>query len=174
MQLIGLFLTIALIGVLFVWYTPGTSTTSGQDEASTTPTYSEAIDAAKEVVEKANEAGGTQVEVYDGLSFGDKTTVLDLSGRGLTGSLKAEVRMLTALTELNLSNNEFTDIPAEIGQLSLLRVLNLAGNPVTGLPHELGNLQKLEMLDLRNTSYSKQDLDVIVAKLPETTTVLVD
>jgi Leucine-rich repeat (LRR) protein len=174
MQLIGLFLTVALIGVLFVWYTPGTSTTSDQDQASTTTSYSEAIDAAKEVVEKTNEAGGTKVEVYDGLSFGNKTTVLDLSGRGLTGSLKAEVRILTALTELDLSNNEFTGIPAEIGQLSSLRVLNLAGNPVTGLPHELGNLQNLEMLDLRKTSYSKPDLDVIVAKLPETTTVLVD
>ncbi len=174
MQLIGLLLTVALIGVLFVWYTPGTSTTSGTEEASTTITYSEAIDAAKEVVEKTNEAGGTKVEVYAGISVGDKSTILNLSGKQLTGSLKAEVRFLQSLTELNLSNNEFTGIPAEIGQLGELRVLNLAGNPVTGLPHELGNLQKLEMLDLRNTSYSKQDLDVIVARLPETTTILVD
>ena len=172
MQLIGLLLTVIIIGVVFAWYSPSTTTTPGVEENTTT--YSEAINAAKEVVEKTNEGGGTQVEVYAGISVGDWSTVIDLSGRQLTGSLKAEVRLLTALTKLNLSDNQFTGIPAEIGQLSELRVLNLAGNPVTGLPHELGNLQKLEVLDLRNTSYSKQDLDVIVSRLPETTTVLVD
>jgi Leucine-rich repeat (LRR) protein len=105
---------------------------------------------------------------------GDKSTVLDLSGKQLTGSLKAEVRLMRSLTELNLSNNKFTGIPAEIGQLGELRVLNLSGNPVTGLPQELGNLQKLQVLDLRNTSYAKQDLDIIKAKLPKTTKILVD
>jgi len=120
------------------------------------------------------DAGGTKVEVYAGISVGDKSTVLDLSGKQLTGSLKAEVRHLQALTELNLSNNQFTGIPAEIGQLSELRVLNLSGNPVTGLPQELGNLQKLQILDLRNTSYAPQDLAIIKAKLPKTTKILVE
>ena len=151
MQLIGLLFTVVVIGVIFAWYTPGVSTKPGTENEAATSTYGEAIDAAKDVVEKANEDRGTHVEVYAGLSFGDKTTTLDLSGRVLTGSLKAEVRMLTALTELNLSNNEFTGLPAEVGQLSKLKTLNLSGNPLTGLPQELGNLQKLEVLDLRNT-----------------------
>src|SRR3989344_2470618 len=127
MQLIGLLFTVVVIGVIFAWYTPGVSTKPGTENEAATSTYGEAIDAAKDVVEKANEDRGTHVEVYAGLSFGDKTTTL-----------------------------------------------NLSGNPLTGLPQELGNLQKLEVLDLRNTSYSQQDLDVIVARLPETTTVLVD
>lgn len=140
-------------------------------------TYSEAIKDAKEVagtVSGTVNNGGTQVEVYAGLSFGDKTTVLDLSGRGLTGSLKAEVRMLQALTDLNLSNNKFTGLPAEIGQLSELKTLNLSGNPLTGLPQELGNLSKLQTLDLRGTNYAKADLEIIKAKLPKSTTILVD
>ena len=97
-----------------------------------------------------------------------------MSGNGLTGSLKAEVRFLTELRELNLSNNKFTGLPAEVGQLTKLQTLNLSNNPFTGLPSELGNLKNLKVLDLRGTNYAPQDLKSIQANLPESTQVLVD
>jgi Leucine-rich repeat (LRR) protein len=115
---------------------------------------------------------GRQIEVYNGIRVPENSTTLDLSGRGLTGSLKAEVRMLTQLRELNLSGNQFTGLPAEVGQLRELRVLNLSGNPFTGLPYELGNLQNLELLDLRNTDYAPADLERIQASLPASTQIL--
>ncbi len=167
---------IAVFGGMYViWFSPGAPMAPIADKG-TASSYSDAITAAKQAAESmaGPVAGGAKVEVYTGISVGDKSTVLDLSGKQLTGSLKAEVRLLQALTELNLSNNQFTGIPAEIGQLSELRVLNLSGNPVTGLPQEIGNLQKLQILDLRNTSYSKQDLESITARLPRTTKILVD
>ena len=114
------------------------------------------------------------VTVYDGIKVPIDSTSLDLSGRNLSGSLKAEVRKLTALRELNLSHNQFTGLPAEVGQLRALEVLNLSYNPLTGLPHELGQLSNLHVLDLRGTNYSQQDLDVIKAQLPSSTQIRTD
>ncbi len=115
---------------------------------------------------------GKQISVYEGIVVSEMSQVLDLAGRGLTGSLKAEVRLLPQLQVLDLSGNQFTGIPAEIGQLSELKILNLSNNDLTGLPHELGNLQKLTLLDVRGNAVSNGDIEIIAAKLPETTEIL--
>lgn len=81
---------------------------------------------------------------------------------------------LSNLRILNLSNNDFTGVPAEVGQLSKLEILNLSNNPITGLPNEIGNLKNLKVLDLRETNYSKQDLESIKQNLSESTKILVD
>ncbi len=174
MQILGLLMLLVTVfgGVYLQWFTNGASTTSRVSEERL-DTYREAISDAKAVGELVAKTGA-QVEVYVGISVDSKSSVLDLSNRGLSGSLKGEVRMLTNLEELNLSGNKFTGLPAEVGQLSQLKILNLSGNPLTGLPHELGNLQELQVLDLRNTTYAKQDLEVIKAKLSGTTRILVD
>jgi hypothetical protein len=101
-------------------------------------------------------------------------TTLDLSNNVLTGSLPAEVRLLSNLRVLDLSDNQFTGVPAEIGQLAELRVLDLSNNPITGLPYEIGNLSKLEKLDLSGTKYSRQDLQVIKEKLPPSMVIVTD
>lgn len=113
-----------------------------------------------------------QVEVYAGISVPVDTKTLNLSGRNLSGSLKAEIRLLTQLETLDVSNNDFTGLPAEVGQLSELRMLNLASNPLTGLPHEIGNLQKLRVLDVRGTKASEGDLIIIGDALPSSTSIL--
>lgn len=136
--------------------------------------YEEALTAAKEVADEISNTSTEKVEVYAGISVVKSETKLDLSGRGLTGSLKAEVRQLAALRELDISNNKFTGVPAEVGQLSELRVLNLSNNPITGLPYEIGNLKKLEILDLRGTGYARADLEVIAKQLPTTVKILTD
>lgn len=102
------------------------------------------------------------------------TEVLNISNNNLNGSLQAEVRKLSNLRILNLSNNDFTGVPAEVGQLSKLEILDLSNNPITGLPYEIGNLKNLKILDLRGTNYSKQDLDIIKQSLSENTNLLVD
>lgn len=178
MPIVGLItLLLTLVGVVYI-LTPAAPVVvvpdSSKPEEVDSTTYSEAISVAKDAVKTATERAGTKIEVYPGILVSSASTVVDLSGQRLTGSLKAEIRQLAALTELNLSNNQFTGVPAEIGQLRELRVLNLANNPLTGLPYELGNLQKLQTLDLRGTSYAEQDLAIITSKLPSTTTILVD
>ncbi len=174
MQILALLVVLVVIagGVTFSFNRfDKNSVTEGGLEVDT---YEEALDSAKEVVDEISNNAGAKVEVYAGISVAKSETKLDLSGRGLNGSLKAEVRQLSSLRELDISNNKFTGVPAEVGQLSELRVLNLSNNPITGLPYEIGNLKKLEILDLRGTGYAKADLEVIAKQLPATVQILTD
>ena len=125
-------------------------------------------------VENTVTPSGAMVTIYDNVSVAANSQTLTLSGKGFTGSLKGEIRLLTDLRELDISGNKFTGLPAEIGQLSKLEVMNLSNNPLTGLPHEIGNLKNLRTLDLRGTQYSEQDLVIIKKGLPTTTQILVD
>ena len=97
---------------------------------------------------------------------------LDLSNNQLTGALPAEIQHLSNLEVLNISDNKMTGLPAEIGQLSKLRILNAANNQLTGIPHELGNLQNLEILDLSGNNISEFDLNIIRARLPASTQII--
>jgi Leucine-rich repeat (LRR) protein len=78
------------------------------------------------------------------------TTVVDLGGNNLGGSIPPEIGNLTNLTELYLYNNQITgSIPSEIGNLTNLEVLSLYNNQITGsIPSEIGNLTNLEVLYL--------------------------
>ncbi len=130
------------------------------------------IERVTETVADVGESGGRDVVIYDGIVVSSGAKTIDISGRSLTGSLKAEIRQVASLEVLDVSDNAFTGLPAEVGQLTELRVLNLSNNSFTGLPHELGNLQQLEVLDARGNNVSSGDMDVITAKLPPTTEVL--
>jgi Leucine-rich repeat (LRR) protein len=175
----GIIIIAALLVVL--WYLGlfgGLHTESGVSGS-----YQNAIDGAKSEAQRVAEqskmapapAGDSagSVVVYDGISFPKNTVIIDLGKKGLTGSLKAEIRQLTNLRELYLDGNDFTGVPAEIGQLSNLETLDLSNNPhITGLPLEIGNLKKLKLLNVTGTSYSKQDLEKIQQMLPATTQVI--
>lgn len=125
-------------------------------------------------VENTVTPNGAMVTIYDNVSVAANSQTLTLSGKGFTGSLKGEIRLLTDLRELDISGNKFTGLPAEVGQLAKLEVLNLSNNPLTGLPQEIGNLKNLRVLDLRGTQYSAQDLEIIKKGLPSTVQILVD
>lgn len=141
-------------------------------------TYKGAIDAAEraaDLLEGANiSLSSESVFVYDGITMPIDSKTLDLSGRNLSGSLKAEIGKLKSLEVLDISNNNFTAIPAEVGQLPNLRVLNVSHNPITGLPYEIGNLQNLEQFDLIGTNYSKLDLEKIEESLSSDVVIFVD
>ncbi|GEM_PF-1166905 len=180
MYILGIILLLTGV-VIGVWWTSSTSEETVTNEESTLSVQSEAVDeeSGSEPQPQLEQKPllpslGGSIEVYNGISVAKNTQVLDLSGRGLEGSLKAEVRQLTELREIDISNNNFSGLPAEIGQLSKLRKLNLSNNPFTGLPYELGNLKNLEVLDLRGTQYAKQDLAVIQKSLPASTVVITD
>ncbi|MFM2340095.1 MAG: hypothetical protein RLZZ360_731 [Candidatus Parcubacteria bacterium] len=174
MRIVGLLIVVVIIGYLFTQY-------NGQFLSQSTTITSEDISIAGVLDDARTAAGqmegkdrGDMVVVYDGVSVPKSSTVLNLAGRGLTGSLKAEVRQLSELAEMDLSDNQFTGLPVEVGQLTKLKRLNLSNNPLTGLPHELGNLKALEILDLRGTNYSESDLATIKASLPKTTKIVTD
>jgi hypothetical protein len=172
MKLFGLLsLVIALAASVWLYSNSVTNIGTGDDISLERQDIPDILQSAKNAAEQL---GSTRpsISIYDGISVVKNTTSVDLSGRGLTGSLKAQIGQLENLRTLNLSNNNFTGLPAEVGQLSQLEILNLANNPLTGLPNELANLQNLRTLDLQGTQYSEQDLAVIKAGLPATTVIL--
>lgn len=148
---------------------------AGSEKVEESPVNS-VLDSARTAADQLGNTmpNGKKIEIYNGISFPEDSTKIDLSGKNLSGSLKAEIRMISGLKELNLSGNNFTGLPAEVGQLSKLEVLNLSNNPFTGLPRELGNLKNLKVLNLSGTQYSKQDLESIKAGLSTDTQIIID
>ncbi|CAL4985616.1 unnamed protein product [Urochloa decumbens] len=83
-----------------------------------------------------------------------RATGLDLSSKGLTGSIAPCIGNLTSLRSLILSNNSFHDsIPPELGLLTELSYLNLSMNSLSGvIPSELSSCTQLQVLGLWNNS----------------------
>jgi Leucine-rich repeat (LRR) protein len=175
MQLFGIVVLIIMVG-LGAYFVGNNSNLVPNNDA--TPAVVEAPKAEPTdvniKVENTVTPNGAMVTIYDAVSVAANSQTLALSGKGFTGSLKGEIRLLNDLRELDISGNKFTGVPAEIGQLTKLEVLNLSNNPITGLPHEIGNLKNLRTLDLRGTQYSAQDLVIIKQGLSASTQVLVD
>ena len=94
--------------------------------------------------------------------------ILNISHNNISDTLPAEIRNLTKLRILDISNNKMTNLPAEIGQLTNLEELDLSNNLFTGLPHELANLKTLKTLNISGNNYSVYDLDIIAAGLSNT------
>ena len=80
-----------------------------------------------------------------------RVTKLDPEHNEMTGTIPAELGILTGLTFLNLEGNYLTGtIPVELGNLTNLTGLYLEGNLLTGtIPVELDNLTNLTALNLK-------------------------
>jgi hypothetical protein len=176
MQIFGILALVIIVGLGA--YFVGNNSNLVADKDVTPPPVVEAPKAEPTdvtiKVENTVTPSGAMVTIYDNVSVAANSQTLALTGKGFTGSLKGEIRLLTDLRELDISGNKFTGLPAEVGQLSKLEVLNLSNNPLTGLPREIGNLKNLKILDLRGTQYSAQDLVIIKQGLSASTQVLVD
>lgn len=98
----------------------------------------------------------------------ESATTLDLKGYGLTGLPSIEITELSQLTEVDLSNNQLTEIPLEIIQLANLEQLRLRGNQLTTIPPELGQMANLEILDLKDNQLTAVPPELIqLSKLTE-------
>ena len=79
----------------------------------------------------------TAIGSWDGITAGGTpsrvTKVESWPSESLTGTIPAELGILSALTHLDLSSNSLTgEIPRELGGLSNLEELRLSGNSFTG------------------------------------------
>ena len=102
------------------------------------------------------EVGDYEVELWGENYSVLNTTVLNLGGNQLTGSIPSEIGNLTNLTVLSFYGNQLTgSIPPEIGNLTNLTVLSFYGNEFTGpIPLEIGNLTNLTHLGLNSNKLS--------------------
>ncbi|XP_044296597.1 leucine-rich repeat-containing protein 40 isoform X3 [Varanus komodoensis] len=80
-------------------------------------------------------------------------TVLDVHDNQLI-SLPAAIRSLENLQKLNVSHNKLKEIPEELIQLKHLRSLLLQHNELCHLPDEFGQLAGLEELDISSNHIS--------------------
>ncbi|XP_003225888.3 leucine-rich repeat-containing protein 40 [Anolis carolinensis] len=89
----------------------------------------------------------------DDLKLLPALTVLDIHDNQLT-SLPLAIGSLENLQKLNVSHNKLTDLPEELLQLKHLRSLLLQHNELSHLPDEFGKLISLEELDISNNHVS--------------------
>eukprot|EP00588_Corethron_pennatum_P000257 CAMPEP_0194301030 /NCGR_PEP_ID=MMETSP0169-20130528/61578_1 /TAXON_ID=218684 /ORGANISM="Corethron pennatum, Strain L29A3" /LENGTH=998 /DNA_ID=CAMNT_0039051253 /DNA_START=940 /DNA_END=3933 /DNA_ORIENTATION=- len=81
-----------------------------------------------------------------------KITRIELSGKGLSGSISAYIGNLTSLETLDLSNNEIKGtLPEVLGKLKNLQFLRLSYNAFTGtVPDTFANLTNLTVFQLNS------------------------
>ncbi len=89
--------------------------------------------------------------IYGAMTNGAVT--LDLSNQDFT-ELPPEIGGLTGLKVLDLRNNELTSLPPEIGGLTALKVLRLDDNELTSLPSEIGGLILLKVMFIEGNPLS--------------------
>ncbi|XP_074338851.1 uncharacterized protein LOC141677020 isoform X1 [Apium graveolens] len=91
-----------------------------------------------------------QKATYMGLDLGSTGLYSDSTGLVINGVEIELVRILTGLTAIDVSKNNFEGkIPEYIGNLASLRYLNLSHNFLAGhIPSSIGKLSMLESLDL--------------------------
>ncbi len=98
-----------------------------------------------------------------------KVKVFKIDHNILDGSLIGEIRQMSQLQTLDVSNNKMTGMPAEIGQLSKLQKLDYSNNDITGLPNELANLKNnLKEFNLSGNPLSQEQIIKLKAALPDT------
>ena len=79
---------------------------------------------------------------------------------------------LSSLKILNLSWNNFTELPEWIGELKSLEELNLWGNKLESLPESINALSSLKVLKLNYNKYNEKlpkllkDLEIGGLKIP--------
>ncbi|XP_034946765.1 E3 ubiquitin-protein ligase LRSAM1-like isoform X2 [Chelonus insularis] len=94
-------------------------------------------------------SGGGQLDDLSLLTF------LDISYNEFT-QLPPEISFLISLEKLYVNNNCIKKLPVELAKLPNLQILNVANNKLKYLPETIGNLKNLSILDIsRNKSLTK-------------------
>ncbi|PWA42245.1 leucine-rich repeat protein [Artemisia annua] len=101
---------------------------------------------------------------WEGITCGSRhqrVTILDLSSRGLSGSLSPSIGNLSFLKVVQLQNNSLSgEIPPQVGRLIRLQDLRVYNNNFHGkIPASLANCSSLEVLDMGNNN--------LVGKIPD-------
>ena len=114
-------------------------------------------------------SGATVPARFEGESEAERiaaTNVYAPTKYGLTGTLPAELGLLTNLAKLNLANNHLSgSLPEELGDMTALTGIALASNRISGsIPKEIGKLSILRSLDFGQNPITGADWSRNAAK----------
>ena len=98
------------------------------------------------------------------------TFAMNFSKRNINQFPKAIRGHLTTLHILDLTCNQFTEVPAEVLAMTTLKTLKLDNNYIKSLPQEISQLTKLETLTVSNNFLTA--IPRSICKLNKTLTVL--
>ena len=84
----------------------------------------------------------------------DPWSALELVSYSSLRTLPSSLSRLTKLRILNISCNDFEDLPQEILSLDNLEILGFSGTNLSGLPSKIGRLTKLTALYIRANKLS--------------------
>lgn len=90
---------------------------------------------------------------------------------GALTQLPPQLKMLSGLTSLIVSQCGLEVLPTQIGELSRLRVLEAVGNKLRALPDELASCAALEVIALGQNELSRAD---VLERLPALTSLNLD
>lgn len=183
--LVGIVVVLLVLGGVFLGFNLGKND-SDNTTATTSPT------SGTNVLDLSGQ-GITQVtsDVYDKIDTTDlilsdnniqslpsqmgkmtKLVVFKIDNNVLDGSLIGEIRQMSKLEALDVSDNNMTGIPAEIGDLTRLKTLDYSQNKITNVPNQLAKLKgNLKTLDLTGNPMSQATITQVKAMLPDTTVV---
>ena len=193
----GIIVIILIAGGLFLGFNLGKNDTNTSSNTSTSnsngTTTTEKSSSSAKVLDLSNK-GLTKVtsDVYSKTSTTDlilsnnsirtlpsemgkmtNVVIFRIDHNVLDGSLIGEIRQMSKLKQLDVSNNKMTGMPAEIGQLSNLETLNYSYNNIDGLPNELANLKNnLKEFNLTGNPLSQTQITKLKTTLPNTNIIL--
>jgi len=102
-----------------------------------------------------------------GLRYADSVCGVDMSGQQFVEIPDGMFR-LRELSVLQANGNFITSLPATAGDARSLRLLEVRDNKLKSLPRELGRLRELQLLDVRGNPLSEAEVATMRALLPET------
>ena len=98
---------------------------------------------------KTNWITNPDVSTWQGVTVtGGRVVQVDLVSNNLVGAIPSSIGSLSALQNLDLSDNPLTSVPESLGSLSNLQYLGLSLMQLTSLPTTMGNLSALQILSL--------------------------
>ncbi|XVE72759.1 hypothetical protein DITRI_Ditri11bG0064500 [Diplodiscus trichospermus] len=140
--------------LLYVWaVTGGLCTEFGKENSGCIEKERQALLNFKKGISCNNRTGHvTELDLRPVVNYSSDTGE---SWTPLGGEIGPSLLELRYLTRVDLSLNDFSNIPEFIGSLAELRYLNLSRNSFSGtIPPQLGNISMLRSLDLSGNGFS--------------------
>lgn len=146
-----------IISILALWVPSFINGATDQSDASALNVMFSSMNSPSQLTRWTSSGGDPCGGSWTGISCsGSRVTKIKISGLGLTGSIGYQLASLTALTDFDISNNNFGGtVPYNLPPN--LQTLNFANCNFNGaVPYSISTMKPLEHLDLSHNQFNGQ------------------